>query len=318
MLRHVQALDDLNNKTGICAAHLTQIKGGINSSVLKLICTSNKSYALKLYADQTPEDKRNRRKTEALFLEFLHMQGIYNAPKLIFTSPTLNYSLLSWIEGTKPSKLSELDIKKIVNFIAKINTKVGASPRLPWASDALKNLESLKVSISRRMHEMAKVQANTPLEEEVHKWIKSILIPYTKNELLGLESRLNKSAWSKKEMINFISPSDVGIHNLIYSKQSLFFIDFEYAGKDDLSKFITDWILQPNYPLSSEQEMLLINELCSALPEQGQSWIERYSMTKKLNISKWLFIMLRGYKEYRLTPQDWEKVKRYAILNNLT
>ena len=59
-----------------------------------------------------------------------------------------------------------------------------------------------------------------------------------------------------------ISPSDVGIHNMLINKSGLIsFIDFEYSGLDDIAKLACDMILQPNSLLSREQTELWLNKL---------------------------------------------------------
>ena len=44
-----------------------------------------------------------------------------------------------------------------------------------------------------------------------------------------------------------ISPSDVGFHNIIKSKNNLIFFDFEFSGIDDPFKLIVDLIIQPDH-----------------------------------------------------------------------
>ena len=49
-----------------------------------------------------------------------------------------------------------------------------------------------------------------------------------------------------------VSPSDFGFHNTLVKKGRLFFVDFEYAGRDDPSKFLADFFIQPEIKVSSD------------------------------------------------------------------
>jgi hypothetical protein len=46
-----------------------------------------------------------------------------------------------------------------------------------------------------------------------------------------------------------VSPSDFGFHNVIISRRTNYFIDFEFSGWDDPAKLYCDFILQPKIPI---------------------------------------------------------------------
>ena len=112
-----------------------------------------------------------------------------------------------------------------------------------------------------------------------------------------------------------ISPSDLGFHNIIKSKNKFFFFDFEYAGLDDPIKLICDFYCQPDQNLTSKQKKIFINN----------TFFRKYSLyklKKKLNIFlpfhqlKWCCIILNEFKNK--TKSSSEKIlnKKYQIFNS--
>jgi hypothetical protein len=58
-----------------------------------------------------------------------------------------------------------------------------------------------------------------------------------------------------------ISPSDFGLHNaIIDGKGTVHFIDFEYAGWDDLLKTEVDFSEQPCYPSPEDCKLFSLEE----------------------------------------------------------
>ena len=103
------------------------------------------------------------------------------------------------------------------------------------------------------------------------------------------------------------------------SKDGLKFIDFEYAGLDDLSKLVGDWVVQPEYVLNTKQEEILINEIHAGMDQIiGSSWIERLIDVKPLMQIKWCLIMLRNFQfdhtSETVLIQRLEKIKNYYEL----
>ena len=61
---------------------------------------------------------------------------------------------------------------------------------------------------------------------------------------LKLDLRLNRDFIMQNNAL-CVSPSDFGFHNTLVKNGQLFFVDFEYAGRDDPAKFIADFFIQP-------------------------------------------------------------------------
>ena len=58
------------------------------------------------------------------------------------------------------------------------------------------------------------------------------------------KARRDERYWDKERFTILMSPSDVGVHNMLRTELGLKYIDFEHAGIDEISKLLADWITQ--------------------------------------------------------------------------
>ena len=100
--------------------------------------------------------------------------------------------------------------------------------------------------------------------------------------------------WANKNKSLIISPSDVGIHNIIKTARGHVFYDFEYSGYDDLAKMVSDWIYQPNHIGAECVESIIKDFNKTLIYQQDDAWIERLEDTRMLNKIKWLLIIAKN------------------------
>ena len=83
------------------------------------------------------------------------------------------------------------------------------------------------------------------------------------------------------------------------------FIDFEYAGIDDISKLVADWVMQPKYEFNKAEEELLIRKICEIdnIRRYDSEWVERYKSIKCINAYKWTILMLKACGRQKQQPQ---------------
>ena len=314
MTRLEQALKRLK-EAGYTTSNIEKLNGGINSEIFKARCNDRGEFALKIYPKPTHTDQRNRCKTETNFLEYLHECGAKNTPRLEASNINEGWNLIEWVEGKKQNYLGNSDLKEITNFIHAINDKSLTNIRseLKPASEACQSILELIKGIKERIERYSSSEYNTGVEREARKWVSKIIKPYFESvckELLP--NRQNCSHWQESEINKIASPSDVGIHNTIKTKRGLYFLDFEYAGLDDLSKLAADWILQPEYQFNKEQEELFCKLLYSKMKKQhGDSWLERLEDIKPLIHIKWCLIMLNPAKKAGINKNQLDKAYEY-------
>ena len=67
-----------------------------------------------------------------------------------------------------------------------------------------------------------------------------------------------------------ISPSDVGLHNFLYTNHGPYFIDFEYSGKDKLIKLILDLVLHPANGLKTNDYIYFVNKIYQSFTDNNK------------------------------------------------
>ena len=314
MTRLRQALDDLNQK-GFTFSSLKQLSGGINSAVFEAKSSDGMQYALKIYPLPSSNDPRNRCRTEKNFLSYLRSCQVINTASILESNISAGWSLMSWIEGQKPTNLQPSDFRGIANFISLINeaSREASRSHLEPASEACQSLSGLISSLAERLKKLQSTTPNSELSEEAIQWVTNTIDPHFR--LLSqrlLNTRGACSHWQDLHNCRIASPSDAGIHNTLRTQQGLHFIDFEYAGIDDLSKLAADWILQPEYRLDQTQEEFFIKILLKGMEERiGTSWHVRLKDIKPLIHVKWCLIMLKPLRNNSLNRLQLRKIMAY-------
>lgn len=288
-----------------------RLGGGVNNGVYKAIDNQARIYCLKIYKPRTVNDQRNRGEKEFKFLKAMNSLGIKNVPELVYGNTEHNWGLLSWIDGKKIKELDGYYISQIGEFIVNINKYITFDARFGYASHALTAIQSPVWDITRRRNRIVQIEAKSKYDEEIKLWVEKVLWPYAVGEIEKLLQNKRSEHWEIGSRELVLSPSDVGIHNLLCKERKLHFIDFEYSGHDDLSKLISDWVNQPEYLFSGEQENILISSIESIEERIGKHWRYRYRDIKNITRVKWCFIILNSYGMKDQSQGILEKAQSY-------
>ena len=294
---------------------LQKLSGGINSSVYKLKTSPNELYCLKLYTKPSHTDPRNRQINEANFLRLGNEVSPNHVPHLIQENCHDHWNLMSWIEGKKPSTFNQSFIDQICEFICQLNARRNSAVynNIGNASEACLTHENFLEGISQRYNSLKRKSIMTTSEIKTTEWIKENLFPAADRIVSNFKDRKLNPHWNGNDINKYIvSPSDVGIHNMLVNKGKLIFIDFEYAGRDDFSKLAADWLLQPEMPLlNSKAGKELLENFKQMKVTMTNDWIERYNDILPMIYLKWCLIMLRGYGTGTYTDAKLHKLKNY-------
>ena len=314
MSRLQVTLEELKQK-GYTFSSLKQLRGGINSAVFQAKSNGAVKYALKLYTLPSINDSRNRCRTEKEFLHHLKACSASNTPKLLESNIKSGWCLMSWIDGQKPTNLQPTELQDIAKFIGLINepSTVTTRSELKSASEACQSLPGLVKSIAERINKLESTTPSSETGQNAIRWITKTLEPdFQSISQRLLTTRASCRHWQDLHACRIASPSDVGIHNTLRNHKGLHFIDFEYAGIDDLSKLAADWILQPEYRLDQTQEAIFTEFLLKIMKERiGSSWHTRLTDIKPLIHVKWCLIMLNELQSNKLTEQQFQKTVSY-------
>ena len=209
-----------------------------------LISTLEKKYLAKFYFS-SPKDSRTRLSNEFSFLEYLKEIGIKNVPQPVIKSDLYNLGIYEFLEGRSfsSSDLNEDSILSAASFFSSINNNefIGNARQLDFASEAFLDLDKPIQQIDERIETL---KASTKQQSQSMEASKFLIDLQNVWGNLKLDLRLNRDFIMQNNAL-CVSPSDFGFHNTLVKNGQLFFVDFEYAGKDDPAKFIADFFIQP-------------------------------------------------------------------------
>jgi len=292
------------------------IHGGRNSQVFRLT-KDDKKWILKKYFPPSG-NKLDRLGTEFKFLFFLRSQGVTDVPEPLALDRELNCALYSFIPGQRLKVIKEKHIEQAANFIALINRfrKQPEALGLPLAADACLCWQDHINLTEFRIGRLTLMSPASALELDAYKFITKQLVPHwslLKEKLLkDISFAVIKLPLQLEERI--LSPSDFGFHNTITREDRLSFVDFEYAGWDDPSKLICDFLCQPELPVTDKQGNYFKNKLLSSLScsENINQRVEKLLPVHRL---KWCCILLNEFISEDRKRRMHAGLKSKALLN---
>ena len=293
----------------------SKIKKGANSTVLAAIDEAKNPVAIKYYPIK--EEGKQRQENELRFLKYCQDSGIYNVPKPIHMDTNNVITIMSWLEGEKPDTLGEEELKAIITFVDKLNkkdTKPEQRKLIP-AKECFTSLNKLAEECLARAHlekEKFHVQGDYSSAKTINKILKYI---DEKRSRYG-----NTSTWNNTCNAKIVSPSDIGIHNMIKNSNQYSFLDFEYGGIDSPVKLCADIALQPNHQSGALEEEL-VKESLSKLTAQNDEWRLLYTQAKPLFAAKWCMIIAKNKhkpkpKLHHTTLEEYYHKVFIPLINN--
>ena len=216
-----------------------------------LVFTTGKKYLAKFYFS-SPKDSRTRLSNEFSFLEYLKEIGIKNVPQPVIRSDLYNLGIYEFLEGRSfsSSDLNEDSILSAASFFSSINNNefIGNARQLDFASEAFLDLDQSIQQIDERIEIL---KTSTKQQSQSMGASKFLIDLQNVWGNLKLDLRLNRDFIMQNNAL-CVSPSDFGFHNTLVKNGQLFFVDFEYAGRDDPAKLLADFFIQPEIKVSSD------------------------------------------------------------------
>ena len=103
---------------------------------------------------------------------------------------------------------------------------------------------------------------------------------------------------------------------MLSQNEILYYLDFEYAGLDDIAKLFADFILQPNFTFNSTHEKYFLDLASLRLVEiLDKNWLNRFNLLKPLFLIKWSLIMLNNLNSCTLDEHQFNKTLLYFERN---
>ena len=293
--------------------------GRRNSRIYQIKDSSDTLYAMKLYPDKF-EDSRNRLRTEFTTVEFLKRNKFDNIPEAIAMCADLNLGLYSWIEGYQIEQPKIRDLEQAIEFIERLYLLSKNSDRMPdLATEACLSASELINQVQVRLNRLLEILESN---WELNDFITNQFIPiWEKSKRKALRDWPSNSIDLDLENSYLtLSPSDFGFHNSIKSGNHIYFIDFEYFGRDDPVKLTADFIWHPGMRLSEDLLTKWSNEMLH-LFSSDPSFEARLRAAMPLYGLRWIMIILNDflpnitkYYQGKLTPIDNRKKIQLAQL----
>lgn len=278
------------------------LSGGRNNKAFILEEKGVPAYVMKHYF-RHPLDPRDRCQAEWTFLKYARNEGVSCVPTPIICDPERGIAVFEYIPGKKilADKVLEDHIIQSLNFFNCLNRKTGLEKRwcLSPASEACFSIRDHLDCVNRRIGRLMKIESDSEIDRDADFFIRSELIPWWETVRAGILDQEASGNIRLEERLPekdiCISPSDFGFHNAIRTDSGkIFFIDFEYSGRDDPVKMICDFFCQPEVPIPRSYLPLFADRVLGQLDNRGHHAF-RLDLLLPVHTIKWCCILLNDF-----------------------
>jgi len=248
---------------------LARLAGGRNNQVYRVELDNGSPLVLKRYFTD-PRDPRDRLGAEWNFLQHAWSRGIRVVPEPLACDLSLQAGLYGFAHGRKlaATELEPMHVDAAIDFILAVN----ARPRtaLAPASEACFSLAEHIATVERRVSRLATLDPDVPHAGRAQQLVSARLLP----AWTAVKSRLSRDATAAGLALDrtlspndcCLSPSDFGFHNaLVDDADKVTFLDFEYAGRDDPAKLVSDFFCQPEVPVPFGYHSAFVRRIAEGL-----------------------------------------------------
>jgi hypothetical protein len=229
-----------------------RLQGGKNNRVFQV----DDAAVLKLY-HWDARDSRDRLRAEWRFLSYAWARGVRSVPEPLARDDAAHAGLYAKVPG-RPFAAGEITaahVRAALEFVLAVNTAPRDPAALDPGSEACFSLAEHVATVDRRVERLAEIDAGAPHAAEAEALVRSRLMPawqQVRESLLHGAQRLGIAPDARvPDAALCVSPSDFGFHNALVDGERIWFVDFEYAGRDDPAKLVCDFFCQPSVPVST-------------------------------------------------------------------
>jgi hypothetical protein len=235
------------------ARALTRLAGGRNNQVYRVDTVEGRPLVLKRYFND-PRDIRDRLGAEWNFITHAWARGLRVVPEPIARETKEQAGLYSFVTGRKLAapELTTAHVDAAIDFVLAINAP--PRPALAAGSEACFSLAEHIATVERRVARLGTLEPTAPHADKARHLVSAKLLPAWKAVKTKLAAGA-AAAWLTMDKRlgddeGCLSPSDFGFHNALVNDQgTVTFLDFEYAGRDDPAKLVSDFFCQPEVPV---------------------------------------------------------------------
>lgn len=247
-------------------------------------------------------DGCTRMENEWNFVRHIHGLGIDSVPAPVARLDRAGLALYQFIDGCRltADELTDEHVAEAARFIVNINQAQGTDTArvLRPAREACFTVAEHFAVIERRLARLDTIMPDDHLDRGAialaHE-MRAFWLEFRQRLTTACSAMNIDPAAPVDEDQRLLSPSDFGFHNALARPGGrLTFIDFEYAGWDDLAKLVADFFYQPGVPVPRRYLDVFIAPLLARLrrPDLAR-W--RFDAMRPLFGLKWCCIMLNCF-----------------------
>ena len=282
---------------------VTRIGRGGNSKAYRVICEDGSQYAAKSYFQRGMGGKGGMDGLDVEFssLRFLWENGERCVPQPLAADRSKQIALYQYVDGAEIDSrtVSDLDIEQLVSFAVRLK-RLSASEqadRLPRAAEACLSFATLHDNILQRLEQLNDIQGEDASTAGLRRFLSEEFAPALDVLVTGAMGEMGEAAWRAELPCGALtlSPSDFGFHNALRRPDgSIVLLDFEYFGKDDPAKMISDFVLHPGMELSESVKRGYVERMLYHFSaDRGLS--DRLTLSYPLFGLKWCMILLNEF-----------------------
>ncbi len=277
---------------------LSRLAGGKNNQVFRIETDAGTSLVMKRYFTD-PRDSRDRLRAEWEFLQHAWSRGIRAVPEPLACDAAAHAGLYGFVQGRKllARELKLAHVSAAIDFVLAVNERPRAE--LAPGSEACFTLAEHIATVERRVARLAALDPDAPHAKEAQTFVSIRLLPTWHVVKLNIETAARAAGIPMEQELGpddrCLSPSDFGFHNaLVDDTERVTFLDFEYAGRDDPAKLVSDFFCQPEIPVPLDYHADFIARIADGfgLGEKGRA---RCRMLLDAYRIKWTCIILNDF-----------------------
>jgi len=277
---------------------MTRLAGGRNNQVFCLDTDRGVSLVLKRYFSD-PRDSRNRLGAEWNFITHAWKLGLRAVPEPLACDAGEQIGLYSFVTGRRlaASELTSAHVDAAMDFILAVNAR--PRPSLAAGSEACFSLAEHIATVERRVSRLATLDTAAPHVNDAQRLVSAKLLPAWSAVKAKFAVDTAAASLAMNKMLaaddGCLSPSDFGFHNaLVNDEGAVTFLDFEYAGRDDPAKLVSDFFCQPEVPVPLSLHTHFIDRIAQGLGLDSAA-VARCRLLLDAYQIKWTCIILNDF-----------------------
>lgn len=274
---------------------------GGNSRVLILEAGGERVVAKGYFRDAP--DGRKRLDAERAFLEYAQRIGIACVPRPIAADEAELVALHGFVSGRPlaPAEITRLPVLAAADFIVALNRPDHAALArgLPDAAEAAFSISGHFAVVERRLARLDAIPADDGTDRAAGAFVVRLrdFWARARGRIAAGAARENLNPDAElSDDLRLISPSDFGFHNALAAPDgSLTFVDFEYAGRDDISKLVSDFFFQPKVPVPGDLFLPFAERICVGTGRDFPNSLRWIGLLRPVFGVKWCCILLNCF-----------------------